>query len=76
MTDHSYSTDTAFFLTVTGVPEDDKTLQLKAQALAESLYPDGKPFRQGGTAVSNDQFLLVYTAKGLELQTLNPETKR
>ncbi|MFH2122441.1 MAG: class I SAM-dependent methyltransferase [Pseudomonadota bacterium] len=76
MTDHAYSTSTAFSLTVSSVPEDDKALQLKAQALRELLFPAGEQVRQESISVNNDQFQLVYTAKGLELQALNPKTKR
>lgn len=76
MTDHFHPTGMTISLTVTCTPDNDKALQLKAQTLAESLYPNGKQPKEASTAVSNDHFLLVYTAKGLELQTLNPETKR
>jgi 16S rRNA (guanine1516-N2)-methyltransferase len=71
MTDHSCPAGTALSLTVTCVPEDDETLQLKVRALAEKL-----PHGQDITASDTPQFLLVYTAKGLELQTLTPETGR
>ncbi len=51
----------------------DVTLQAKARSLAQSLQ-----LRQADSGDSQDQyqFLLVYTDKGLELQTLNPETGR
>jgi hypothetical protein len=68
MTDHSCPTGTALSLTVSCVPENDEALQLKARALAEKLTVG-----QGVTASDPPQFLLVYTAKGLELQTMTPQ---
>ena len=70
MTDHSYPTGTALSLTVTCTPGDE-ALQLKVQALAEALH-----LRQDVAADKTPQILLNYTAKGLELQTRNPETGR
>lgn len=49
----------------------DEALQIKAQALAEVLQ-----VKQVVSAESHHQFLLIYTIKGLELQSLNPETGR
>ena len=82
MTDHSYPT-------VTCVPEDDETLQIKARTLADTLCPKGASFgapqvhflrgaqpKQDVADNSGQQFLLVYTVKGLELQILGPETGR
>lgn len=53
--------------------QQDVTLQAKARSLAASLQ-----LRQADSGGSQEQyqFLLVYTDKGLELQTLNPETGR
>lgn len=82
MTDHSYPT-------VTCVPEDDETLQIKARTLADTLCPKGASFgapqmhllrgaqqKQDVADNSDHPFLLVYTVKGLELQILGPETGR
>ncbi len=63
-------TATALSLTVTCIPADDEALQVKALALAEALQLNQD------AAGSPPQFLLVYTVKGLELQTLAPETGR
>jgi len=58
-------------VSVTCDPADDTILQGKAQALAKIF-----PARQEKTTGDAHPFLLVYTTKGLELQTFNPETKR
>jgi len=60
----------AFSLAVTCTPGDE-ALRLKAQSLAESLH-----VKLTVSSESDHQFLLFYTVKGLELQTLNPETGR
>lgn len=63
-------TTPALSLAVTCTPGDE-ALQLKAQILADSLQ-----VKQAAFSGIDHQFLLVYTGKGLELQTLNPETGR
>jgi len=70
MTDYSYPIATALSLAVTCTPGDEG-LRIKAQGLAEALQ-----LEEEVVAGSSHQFLLVYTVKGLELQTLNPETGR
>jgi 16S rRNA (guanine1516-N2)-methyltransferase len=79
MTDHSCPTGIALSLTVTCIPEDDDALQLKAQALAEKLHLRGASCGaqpQEAPSPCSPQYRLVYTVKGLELQTLGPETGR
>ena len=70
MTDHSCPTGLSNSLTVTCIPEDDEALQVKALALAEALQLNQD------AAGSPPQFRLVYTVKGLELQTSDPKTGR
>jgi 16S rRNA (guanine1516-N2)-methyltransferase len=71
MTDHFCPIGTALSLTVSCVPEDDEALQLKVRSLIEKL-----PYGQDVTSSDTPQFQLVYTVKGLELQTLGTETGR
>lgn len=52
-------------------PADDTVLQGKAQVLAKTF-----PARQEKATGDAHPFLLVYTTKGLELQTFNPAIKR
>ena len=77
MTVHSCPNPPALSLAVSSVAGNE-SLQLKAQALAEALYPKGTSFgaqiTQRVSAENHPQFLLFYTEKGLELQTLNPKT--
>ncbi len=79
MIDHSCPTGIALSLTVSCIPEDDEVLQLKAQTLAETLYPKGTSCGaqpQQDISPGTQHSRLVYTVKGLELQTLGPETGR
>lgn len=66
-----HPTDPAFSLSVICDPADDAVLQDKARSLAKTLLASQK--KATGTV---HPFLLVYTTKGLELQTFNPGTKR
>jgi 16S rRNA (guanine1516-N2)-methyltransferase len=60
---------TAISLTVTCDPKDDESLRIKAQTLLESLQ-----LKQDVEPGNSHLLQLVYTAKGLELQTLDSGT--
>jgi len=71
MTVHLYPAEPTLSIAVTCDPADDTVLQGKAQSLAQTLR-----IKLTDRINATHPFLLVYTTKGLELQTINPETKR